>query len=63
MPKLTQRLDRLEKAIHVLSVGGTCRLCYGHPIAAIQVVYEPDPHGPGFRKTGDCYLAISPAEL
>jgi hypothetical protein len=58
MPKLTQRLDRLEKAIDVLGGGGTCRLCYGHPVAAIHVMHEPDPHGPGFRKTGECYLAM-----
>ena len=57
MPKLTQRLDRLEKAIDVLGNGGSCRLCYGHPVAAIHVMHEPDPNGPGFRKTGDCYLA------
>ena len=62
MPKLTQRLDRLEKAIDVLGGGGTCRLCYGHPVAAIHVMHEPDPHGPGFRKTGECYIAIDDAD-
>ena len=55
MPKLTQRLDRLEKAIDALA-GGTCRLCYGHPAAMIHVMHEPDQHGPGYRKTGECYL-------
>jgi hypothetical protein len=33
-----------------------CRLCYGSPVAAIRVVYEPDPNGPGYRKTGEYYL-------
>ena len=55
MPKLTQRLTRLEKAIH--AIYGRCHLCYGCPVAAVHVMYEPDPHGPGLRKTGECYLA------
>ena len=55
MSKLAQRLDRLEKAAKKHRVG-VCKLCYGHPIAAIQVMHEPDPNGPGFRKTGEGYL-------
>jgi hypothetical protein len=58
MPKLTQRLGRLEKALHELGGGGTCRLCYGDLIAVVHVMHEPDPYGPGFRETGDCYLAM-----
>ena len=58
MPKLIQRLGRLEKALHELGGGGTCRLCCGHPIAVVDVMHEPDPHGPGFRETGECYLAM-----
>ena len=61
MPKLMQRLDRLERALRTLDGAGTCRLCYGHPVAAIRVMYEPDPHGPGFRKTGECCLAMDDA--
>ena len=57
MPKLIQRLPRLEKAIHAIGGGRTCRLCYGHPVAVIHVMHELDPNGPGFRKTGECYLA------
>jgi hypothetical protein len=55
MSKINQRLDRLEKAFNGMG-GGICRLCYGHPIATIEVMHERDPDGPGYRKTGDCYL-------
>ncbi len=48
--------DRLEKVAYELGGSGVCQLCYGHPAAAIHVMYEPDPHGPGLRKTGECYL-------
>jgi hypothetical protein len=55
MSRINQRLDRLEKAYKGMG-GGVCRLCYGHPIARIKVMREQDPDGPGFRKTGECYL-------
>ena len=55
MPRVRPRLDRIEKAMWALG-GGTCRLCYGDPLAAIHVMYEPDSKGPGLRKTGECYL-------
>jgi hypothetical protein len=56
MPKLTLRLERLEKAISDLG-GGVCQLCCGYPVALIHVMHEHDPAGPGYRETGECYLA------
>ena len=55
MPRITQRVDRLEKALRGLG-GGICQLCFGNPVVAIQVMHEPDPTGPGYRKNGECYL-------
>jgi hypothetical protein len=55
MPRLTQRLNRLEKAFRA-SGGGVCRLCYGTPIAAILIEYEDSPDRPGFHPTGRRYL-------
>lgn len=55
MPGFIQRLDRLEKRIRHLN-GGVCRQCYGHPIAAIRIMYESDPMGPGLRRTGEYIL-------
>lgn len=52
---LKNRLARLAKAARDLG-GGVCRLCYGHPVAGIQIMWEDDPDGPGLRKTGECYL-------
>jgi hypothetical protein len=57
MPKLAQRLNRLEQTVREVAHGArTCRLCYGSPVVAIHVMHEPDH--PGFRKTGECYLAV-----
>jgi hypothetical protein len=55
MPRITQRLDRLEKLLGRLD-GGICQFCFGHPVVAIQVMHEPHPTGPGYRKNGECYL-------
>jgi hypothetical protein len=55
MPRLTQRLDRLEKTFRT-SGGGTCRLCYGMPMATVQAIHEEHPIGGGFRPTGERYL-------
>lgn len=56
MPKLTQRLARLEKATCAIGGGIACRLCHDSPVAVVRVMHEKDPHGPGLRKTGECYL-------
>jgi hypothetical protein len=52
---VTYRLRKLGKAVHGLGVG-RCRVCYGHPVATVHVMYAADRHSPGFRKTGDAYL-------
>ena len=56
MPRITQRLNQLEKTLRGLT-GGVCQLCFGHPVAAIHVMCEPDPKGPGYRKIGERYLS------
>lgn len=53
---LRARMTRLEATAARRGMG-RCRLCYGHPFAVVIVVHEPDSDGPGFRETGDCYLA------
>lgn len=52
---ITGRLRRLEKVVGELGAG-VCRTCHGRPFAAIRIMHEPDPDGPGFRKTGECFL-------
>jgi hypothetical protein len=56
MPRITQRLDQLEKALRALG-GGACQLCFGHPVVAVHVMCEPDPTRPGFRENGERYLS------
>jgi hypothetical protein len=51
---IKNRLAKLERALG--EVNRNCRTCYGTPVAVIQVVYEPARDGPGFRRTGECYL-------
>ena len=41
MSKLAQRLDRLEKAAKKHRIG-VCKLCYGYPVAAIDLMHEMD---------------------
>lgn len=53
MAGLSRRLERLEKAVASLG-GGVCRVCWGHPFAAVHVLHVAD--GPGFRPTGERYL-------
>ena len=55
MAGLSRRLDRLERAVAAMG-GGVCRLCWGHPFAAVHVLHVVDVEGPGFRRTGERYL-------
>src|SRR5688500_18125474 len=56
MSTLNKRLAQLEKAVRDTG-GARCTLCHGYPVAMIFVTHEPDPNGPGFRKTGQRFLA------
>jgi hypothetical protein len=53
---LRHRLKRLEDSVKSIG-GGVCPMCCGYPMAAVEVMHERDPHGPGFRPTGERYLA------
>src|SRR4051812_19995235 len=55
MARITQRLSRLERGARELGAG-RCPLCDGHPMAVLYDMHEPDPNGPGYRRTGECYL-------
>ena len=44
-----QRLARLERAVKDFR-GRPCTLCWGQPIAAVEVELEEDPNGLGFRR-------------
>lgn len=55
MLRLMQRLNQLEKAMHNVG-GGKCPLCFGYPVAVLDIMHERDPNGPGFRKTGERFL-------
>ena len=56
MPKLTQRLVRLERTVGRVAGAVVCPMCRGYPHAAIHVMCESDPNGPGMRATGERYL-------
>jgi hypothetical protein len=46
-----QRLARLERAVGEFCER-SCTLCWGWPFAVVQVEWEEDPDGAGFRETG-----------
>ena len=48
---MRRRIVELEKAVRELG-GRECPLCQGWPWAVVYEEWEPDPDGPGYRRTG-----------
>src|SRR6266540_2728322 len=51
---LRRRISRLEEVLNTAVVN--CPTCFGEPWLALHVEIEPDPAGPGFRETGQCWI-------
>jgi hypothetical protein len=50
----------LEKAAKAVT-DRPCKLCYGKRHAAVIQEWEIDPDGPGFRRTGRCWMTADEA--